>query len=333
MKYVLGIDQGATKTHALIADETGHLLGIGTGIGACHSVTGMASAMQGVEESVSAALSMAKLTLGDISSLAAGMTGVDWPDEAGLLTDALEKTLGINSENIHVVNDCIIALRAGTTSPMGCILCAGTGLNCGVRDAAGREYTFGYYIPDEDQGGGALAVRALQAVFDAECGMGSETSLTGRLLALTHCSTVDDLLRKKVENRLTKEEKHEIPIIVSEEVLSGDPVSADILARFGEDMAAYAVAGIRRLGLQNEPIEVIISGSVFKCKAPLLLETVRKVILSAVPHAQIIESTLEPVVGAVLLALDDLGPDSRDADLIQQNIEETAPRFQMIRKK
>ena len=333
MKYVLGIDQGATKTHALIADERGHLLGIGTGAGACHSITGMDSAMRGVEESVTEALSMASLSLSDISSLAAGMTGVDWSDEAGLLTNALEETLGIRKENIHVVNDCIIALRAGTTSPMGCILCAGTGLNCGVRDAAGREYTFGYYIPDEDQGGGALAVRALQAVFDAECGMGSPTSLTARLLALTSCQTVDDLLRKKVENRLTKAEKHEIPIIVSEEVLLGDPVSADVLAEFGKDMAAYAVAGIRRLGLENEPIEVIISGSVFKCRAPLLLETVRKVILSAVPQARIIESILEPVVGAVLLALDDLGPDAADADTIQENIEADAPRFQMIRKK
>ena len=77
MKYVLGIDQGATKTHALVADETGHLLGIGTGIGACHSMNGMAAAMRGVEESVRAALSMAALTLSDIAWLAAGMTGVD----------------------------------------------------------------------------------------------------------------------------------------------------------------------------------------------------------------------------------------------------------------
>ncbi|MBR3393542.1 MAG: hypothetical protein IKG51_05475 [Firmicutes bacterium] len=331
MRYVLGIDQGATKTHALVADEAGHLLGLGTGIGACHSMNGMAAAMRGVEESVRAALSMAELSLIDIGWLAAGMTGVDWSDEAGLLTDALEKTLGIGESHIHVVNDCIIALRAGTNSPMGCILCAGTGLNCGVRDGKGQEYVYGYYIPDEDQGGNALARRALQAVFNAESGMGAATSLTGRFLALTHCENVDDLLRKKVENRLTQAEKHEIPIIVSEEVLSGDPVAARVLTQFGKDIAAYAVSGIRRLVLQNEPIEVIISGSVFKCKAPILLDTVKEVILTAVPNARIIESAMEPVVGAVLLALDDL--ENTDPVLIQKNLEQDAPKLHMLRKK
>lgn len=331
MKYVLGIDQGATKTHVLVADETGHLLGLGTGIGACHSMNGMAAAMQSVREAVRGALEQSGLKMKDISALAGGMTGVDWSDEAGLLTDALEQTLGIRKKQIHVVNDCIIAMRAAASTPMGCVLCAGTGLNCGVRDGKAHEYVYGYYIPDEDQGGSALANRTLQAVFDAESGMGEATSLTERCLTLTDCQSVDDLLRKKVENRLSRQERHELPILVSEEALSGDEVSNRILHQFGKDMAAYAVSGIKRLGLENEPIEVIISGSVFKCKAPILLDTVKEVILTAVPNARIIESIMEPVVGAVLLALDDLN--NASPALIQKNLEQDAPKYHLLRKK
>ncbi|MBO5646264.1 MAG: hypothetical protein J6S59_04000 [Clostridia bacterium] len=42
MKYVLGLDQGGSKTHAAVANDRGELLGIGTSFGACHSVNGFA---------------------------------------------------------------------------------------------------------------------------------------------------------------------------------------------------------------------------------------------------------------------------------------------------
>ena len=329
MEYVLGIDQGGTKTHALVGDDTGNILGVGCGAGSCHSVEGMDHAMNAVRDAVRQALDMAGVDARDLAAVAAGMTGVDWPEEAGLLREALARTLGVVAERIHVVNDCIIALRAATSNPRACVLCAGTGLNCAVRDGRGGEYVFGFYITDEDQGGMALAQRALRAVFDAESGVGEPTSLTQRCLDAAHCDDVDELLRRKVERGLEKPVLNRIPIIVGEEALRSDAVSARILERFGRDEAAYAVAAIRRMGLEREPVDVILSGSVFKCKAPMLLQAVRDAILEAAPYARIIESALEPAIGALLLALDDLGVG--DADIVRRHIERDARRFNMVR--
>ena len=329
MKYVLGIDQGGTKTHALIADSQGRILGVGCDMGSCHSIDGMDHAMKAVKNAVCEALHMSGVPMERIVMVAAGMTGVDWPEEAGLLRNALGKTLGMDNARIHIVNDCILALRAATSAPMGCGLCAGTGLNCAIRDGRGHEYVFGYYIPDEDQGGTALAERALRAVFDAESGMGAPTSLTARCLALTGCEDVDGLLRRKVERRLTKAQTHQLPIIVEEEALKGDAVSKQILIRFGRDEAAYATAAIRRFSLQDEPLDIILSGSIFKCSAPMLKQAVEETILSAAPRARIIESVWEPVIGAMLLALDDIGAEDRDA--IHTHIERDAKRFNMVR--
>ena len=64
---------------------------------------------------------------------------------------------------------------------------------------------------------------------------------------------------------------------------------------------------------------------------PILLDTVKEVILTAVPNARIIESIMEPAVGAVLLALDDLG--CSDMTLVQKNLEQDAPKYHMLRKK
>ena len=48
MRYVLGIDQGGSKTHAVIADQEGRLLGMGKSYGACHSSTSLDYAVQAV---------------------------------------------------------------------------------------------------------------------------------------------------------------------------------------------------------------------------------------------------------------------------------------------
>ena len=330
MEYVLGIDQGGSKTHAAVADETGRILGAGRGPGACHSVHGMEAAMAGVAEAGRAACEAAGVPLGQIGAVAAGMSGVDWPDEAEKLQRALAGTLDLPPETIRVVNDCIVALRAATSSPAGCILCAGSGLNCGVRDGRGGQYTFGYYIPAADQGGMALGQRVLQAVYDAESGVGPATALTAAVLELAGCASADELLRRQVEGRLESRLVLQLPRVAEEAALAGDEASIALLRRFGRDAARYAVAGLRRLHLEGEAVEVVLSGGVFKCRAPALRDAVREEIRKAAPRAVVVDSPWEPVVGAVLLALD--GLEGADADEIQRNVRRNAPRFQMVRQ-
>jgi N-acetylglucosamine kinase-like BadF-type ATPase len=330
VRTILGIDQGGTKTHAAVADETGRILGVGRGRGACHSIQGMEAAMAGVAEAVRGACEASGVHMGAIAAVAAGMTGVDWPDEAELLQRALAGTLGLPRETIRVVNDCIVALRAATSSPAGCILCAGTGLNCGVRDGRGGEYTFGYYIPDADQGGMALGRRVLQAVYDAESGVGPATALTSAVLERTGCASADELLRRQVSGRLESRLVLQLPLVAEETALAGDEASIALLRRFGRDVAAYAVAGLRRFHLEGDAIEVVLSGGVFKCRAPALLEAVRAEIRKAAPRAVVVDSPWEPVVGAVLLAMD--GLEGADADEFQRNVRRNAPRFHLVRQ-
>lgn len=330
MRYVLGIDQGGSKTLAVIADETGRILGLGRGPGACHSTHGMQRAMDAVQDAVAEAGEAAGIAPGQVDAAAAGMTGVDWPDEAGLLRNALSELLGLQQDKILVVNDCIIAMRAATSSASGCVLCAGTGLNCAVRDGEGREYTYGFYIPDEHQGGIALGRRTLQAVYDAESGMGEKTVLTERVLRLFGCATVDDLLRRDVTGELGQGPQLKLPLELEQAALEGDQVSRRLLYRFGRETASYAANALKRFGMESGAPEVVLSGSVFKCDAPDLLQGVQETILEAAPDAVIIESEWEPVIGAVLLALDTM-PD-RDSALIQSHIKRDAQRFHMIRK-
>lgn len=330
MTFVLGIDQGASKTQAIVTDGKGRILGTGSSFGACHSSSGMNAAMEAVRDASQQALDAAGLSASRVTRIAAGMTGVDWPHETPLLHQALCELFTAPPEKVIVVNDCLIALRAGTSRPSGVILCAGSGLNCAVRHSDGQEFTFGFYIADDCQGGTALGYRVLQAVFDAACSMRCETSLTQPVLAHFGCDTVDELLYRHVTGDLPKPLIRQLPLLLEEAALAGDALSCALLDAFGRDIAQYVVAGLRRLDMLLEETEVVLSGSVFKCRAPQLTAAVQEVILNSAPRAVIRESICEPVIGAALLALDSL--ENLDTALIARNIAQDAQTYHLLRR-
>lgn len=331
MKYILGLDQGGSKTHAAVSDEFGNILGVGKAHGGCHSVNGMDYAADGILLSAELACNDAGISLSDIGRIGAGLTGVDWDFEGPLLQNKLHGLFSVPVEKIHVVNDCLIALRASSSKPSGCILCVGSGLNCGVRKDASHEYVYGYYVEDGYQGGGALGARVVQAVLDAEAMLRPKTALTEPVLAYVGCASADEMLFKRVNKQLPHDRVLRLPEVLEQVVLkTADPVAVDVLCTFGRDIARYVTAGLRRFNMENDPVEVVFSGSVFKCRAKELQDTVRSEILAVAPNAQIIESIYEPIVGAVLLALDDVGV-SEKAEVLA-NIHKSAEEKKLFRK-
>lgn len=329
MKYFLGIDQGGTKTQAIVADYEGNILGSGLSRGACHSTHGMDYAMQAIMEAAAQGARQAGIPLEKIDRIAGGLTGIDWPGEDELIRSALEERFSVPRGRIHIVNDCIIAMRAAAPDGAGAVLCAGTGLNCAVRDGRGGEYTYGFYIPDEDQGGIALGRRSLQAVYNAQSGIGGPTLLTDMILEVTGCESTDALLRRQTEGKLEVGLIAQLPRVLEKAALMRDETALEILCSFGRDAARYVVCGLARFDLLEEAVPVVLSGSVFKCEAPVLLDTIRGEILKKASRAVIVESEYEPIIGALLLGLDHIG--GVHAADIDAHIKRDAQRFDMIR--
>ena len=53
-----------------------------------------------------------------------------------------------------------------------------------------------------------------------------------------------------------------------------DRVALDILEQYGKTLARYAVAGLRKADMLDADIDVVLSGSILKCRIPVLKETV-----------------------------------------------------------
>ncbi|MGO5544036.1 N-acetylglucosamine kinase [Blautia sp. HCP3S3_H10_1] len=302
MKYFMGIDQGGSKTAAIVGDEYGHILGMGISFGAVHSVDGMEVAMKAAEEAFDQALNEAGLSYKDIYGLYGGMSGIDWAYEKELVQNAMYDHFKIS--HISIVNDCLIAMRAATDSDKCGIICAGSGVNCAVRNGK-KEIIFGYYIPDSIQGGVSIGAAAVQKVFDAQAGVGAPTILTDYLCELFHAESVDELLQMRAEHKIGSNDYLGLPKVVEKAALEGDKVAIRIYEDFAKGIVPYILSGMRTLDILEEKVDIVLSGSIFKCKVPVLRETVDAELRKEAANINIIDSVYEPIVGAFLMGLDD----------------------------
>ena len=325
LRYVLGIDLGASKTHAIISDENGNVVGMQRYNGLCSSSS--SDPLPIVEHAVRQILKESALSISQITTLVMGLSGIDWPGDDLLMEQRLRERLPI--QDIKAVNDCIIALRAGTSSEYAAVLCVGSGTNCAVRNG-NEEFVYGYYIPDEHQGGMAIGRWAVQAVFDAEMGLLPATCMRQLLLEFFGEPDVEHLLRRRAEGRITLQEYLALPPLVEEAALKGDIPAREVWRSYGHILGNYVVARMKKMGMTDDSIQVVLSGSIFKCRVSEFAQEVSHVILEYDQNAKIIHSTYEPIVGAVLMGLERIH-NGRLPATVDQNLRGSALRYSICR--
>ena len=128
MKYFLGVDIGGTKSHALIADESGQVVGFGqAGAGNWEGVgyDGLKQVMLAITDQ---ALGMAGLEWDRIAGTGMGIAGFDWPSQRQPHMDIIH-SLGLHCP-VELVNDAALGIPAGTHEGWGLSVVSGTGCNC-----------------------------------------------------------------------------------------------------------------------------------------------------------------------------------------------------------
>jgi len=305
-KFVLGVDAGNSKTHGVVASLDGRLLGLArTGPGNYESV-GMDQAMKNVAEACRGAMAMAG-ACGRAAAACFGLAGADFPEDYVMLEGEVTK-LGL-ARKVQVVNDTMVGLRAGVRQPYGVVVVMGAATNAAGRGPSGQEVRLlgeGFIFGDWG-GGQVISDHILHHVFRAYDGRGPATQLTDLVLDRLQAPDLEEFTRRLYHDEIPREARLGLVPLLFEAAHDGDQVACDLVRRVGEEAAICAIALIRRLALDKEPVPVVLAGSVFKGKGPLLLDVVRARIHQVAPRACISRPKFEPVVGAAILALELLG--------------------------
>lgn len=308
MPIFLGGDAGATKTHYLLADETGQALALGCGGCGNWEGIGIDAALVAHRAALDAALRQAGSTVDDITASAFGLAGLDWPSDEPLLRAMIDR-LGLPGPKV-LVNDGFIALRAGTTQPWGVAVIAGTGSAKSGRNRAGETFrTLGlsgpYGADWGDWGGGEdITDAAVAAVAQAYIGLGPPTLLSERLAAFAGVPDAPTLLREITRGG---RQLHGATHVVFDTAAEGDPVARDILVRSARALARSANLVIRKLRMEDEDFELVLAGSVCKNKEPLWMDTLVAEVKAVAPKARPVRLDAPPATGAVLLAMEAAG--------------------------
>src|ERR1044071_9307537 len=137
MRYFLGVDVGSSKTHALIAEETGKCVSFGNAGGGNHQAMGYERLTEVLQKSCMAAIQISGLEKDQIAGAGFGIAGYDFPSEREDHLQAIS-TLGLSCA-VELVNDGSNGLISGTSQGIGVNVTAGSGVNCRGRGKGGKE--------------------------------------------------------------------------------------------------------------------------------------------------------------------------------------------------
>jgi N-acetylglucosamine kinase-like BadF-type ATPase len=300
----LGADVGGTKTHVLLTDETGRAVGFGeSGPGNPEGV-GFAGLSNVIYAAAQQALRRAGLRIDQIAGAGFGIAGYDWPSQRAATLAALEP-LGLACPH-EIVNDAIIGLLAGASEGWGVAVVAGTGCNCRGWDRQrreGRVVGMGSW-PGESGGASELVERALRSIAYEWVRRGPPTALSPALMALVKARGLEDFVEG-----LTTGRYHigaEAAPVVFRVAAEGDPVALDVIRWAGGELGELANAVIRQLNFEMLDFEVVLVGSTYN-GSPLLIDSMRETVHALAPGARLVRLTAPPVVGGVLLGMEQVG--------------------------
>ena len=306
MRYFLGIDVGSSKTHTLIVDENGQCVGFGKAGGGNHQGVGYEGTHHVMQTSFDEALKTSGVDKAQIAGAGFGVAGYDFPsDREAHLQEITKLRL---SCPVEIVNDGVNGLLAGATRGIGVNVTAGASNNARGRNKHGKEGRIvGNGSAFGEQGGGIEIVQhGLQKVNHAWIKRIPPTVLTQIFLEATGAKNEIDLMEG-----LSNEQYHLFPFIavqIIQAARDGDTAAQDVIRWAGEELGWLAVSVARQIEMENDEVEVIQSGSVFEA-GEIITAPMKAVVLKHCAKAKLIRLDGPPVVGAVLLGMEQAGFD------------------------
>jgi N-acetylglucosamine kinase-like BadF-type ATPase len=321
-EVVLAVDGGNSKTDLALVGADGALLSLVRGPQSSPHHLGLDGCLGVLASLLDDAVSQAALratngAVADIAELT--MAGVDFPVEEQQIEDAIRARPW--ARRITVRNDTFAVLRAGTERGWGVAVVCGAGINCVGVAPDGRHARFPSLgaITGDWGGGYDVGLEAVSAAARSEDGRGPKTSLEREVPAHFGLDTPIELAEAIHAGRIGQRRVIELaPMVLAQ--AAADDVARAIVDRLVTEVAAMARVALTRLGLEREPVEVLLGGGLLQTAEDGLLSDIEAALAETGPSITIRSTRSPAIVGAALLGLDALHANSDAHERLRQEL-------------
>jgi glucosamine kinase len=300
-QIVIGIDGGGSKTHAIVADETGSSLGEATGPGSAVKPGEEDASADIIVEVARAALDKAGMSDVTPRVLCVGVAGAGREQARQALWQAIVSHDVAGDIVVHT--DFGIALDDAFGDGPGVLLIAGTGSAAFGRSPAGSTGRCGGWGPIiGDEGSGTwIGRRALSIVSAAADGRESQTALTGAILTAAELNEVAELIPWAAA--ATREQIASLAPVVFSVAEGGDLRANAVISLAVEELMLHIRALAQSLfGDDRAAVPVALAGGLMT-KGSTLRKRLEHRMRAAIPGAQVRPVPVVPARGAVRGAL------------------------------
>ena len=118
------------------------------------------------------------------------------------------------------------------------------------------------------------------------------------------CGTVEEVLHRCTARASQRANLNGLSRVLLDVAALGDRVALFIAQSCGAALGDYALAAARKVSLEKIPFDLVLAGGVLRHPSQLLPDALILQVKTAFPKARPVKAAFEPVVGALLLALE-----------------------------
>jgi len=303
-RMVIGFDAGGTKTAAVIMAEDGCVLGRGVGGSGNTNFIPLKTATQSFTDAITETRKSAGIR--DLQVECAVVGTEPSPDP---VAPVISKLTGCRSLVHRKEGEC--SMVGGLVAKTGLSLICGTGSVGWGRNAKGQTSMTSCWGPIGDEGSAYdIARHGVNAAFWGWDGRGRKTVLVDKLLAMFDQTDMREVCTPLYTSENLRKDFASLAKLVTEAADEGDKVALQILRDCADQVAHFLATCATNLRMHTgaykvaAPVSGLVTGSNYR-----YFKMINRALRKRHPKAKLVKPLFEPVIGAALIALDEIGVD------------------------
>jgi len=307
-QYIIGMDGGGTKTHAVITDSKGAILAEHVAGPSNFQIIGVDKAAETIFSLIEMCCESVNCETKNIVSVVCGLTGAGRVGDQQRMAEAMKKfaiSKKSRLKNVIIESDARIALEGAFKGGAGIILIAGTGSIAFGKDAKGNVHRVGGWgrmLGDEGSGYflGRLGLTAVTRHID---GRGEKTKLTSMIAKEFGLNDQTAIINAVYKNNFDIASVAPLVLSAAEKK---DPVSLTIVETAVIELAEHIrIAGLKIVPQSAKKVKTKIHVSLIGgliANDTLISHLLQQYLVYNQPNIEIIPPMASPAYGAVVMA-------------------------------